>query len=128
MERVTGIGRIFFRAQNPKQLQAWYQEHLGIEPQADATQIFFWRERENPDAVGSTVWAPFPADTTYFGESGQQYMVNYRVRDLDALIEQLRAAGVQVDEKIQEMIYGRFAWGTDPEGNRFELWEPAPGN
>lgn len=109
--------RNFFRAQNSEQLQAWYQEHLGIEPQADGTQIFFWRERENADALGSTVWAPFPADTTYFGESGQQYMFNYRVRDLDAMLEQLRAAGASVDDKIEVLEgIGRFGWATDPEG------------
>ncbi len=73
-------------------LQAWYQQQLGIEPQVDGTQIFFWRERENPDALGSTVWASFPADTDYFGTTGKPFMFNYRVRNLDAMLEQLRAA------------------------------------
>ena len=72
-----------------------------------------------------TVWAPFPADTEYFGPSGQQTMVNFRVRDLDAMLEQLRAAGVVVDERVEEMEFGRFGWATDLEGNRFELWQPA---
>ena len=72
-----------------------------------------------------TVWAPFPADTEYFGPSGQQTMVNFRVRDLDAMLEQLRAAGVVVDERVEEIEFGRFGWATDLEGNRFELWQPA---
>ena len=72
-----------------------------------------------------TVWAPFAADTEYFGPTGQQSMVNFRVRDLDAMLDQLRAAGVAVDERVEEMEFGRFGWATDLEGNRFELWEPA---
>ncbi len=82
---------------------------------------------QNPDTLGSTVWAPFPADTNYFGASGQSHMFNYRVRNLDAMLEQLRAAGATVDENIQVMEFGKFGWATDPEGNRFELWEPAEG-
>lgn len=128
MERVTGIGGIFFKSKNPEQLQTWYQQHLGIELSADGTPMFFWRERENPDALASTVWAPFPADTDYFGTSGKPFMFNYRVRNLDAMLEQLRAAGATVDDNIQSMDgIGRFGWATDPEGNRFELWEPVSG-
>lgn len=127
MQRITGIGGIFFKAQNPTQLQEWYRAYLGIEPQPDGTPVLFWRERENPDALGSTVWAPFPADTDYFGASGQPFMFNYRVRNLEAMLEQLRAAGATVDENIHEMEFGKFGWATDPEGNRFELWEPAEG-
>lgn len=127
MERVTGIGGIFFKSANPAQLQEWYQQHLGIVPTADGTPVFYWRERENPDALASTVWAPFPADTNYFGSTGKPFMFNYRVRNLDAMLEQLRAMGATVDDKIEEMEFGRFGWATDPEGNRFELWEPAAG-
>jgi predicted enzyme related to lactoylglutathione lyase len=127
MERVTGIGGIFFKAENPQKLQEWYRAYLGIEPSADGTPLFYWRERENPDALGSTVWSPFPADTTYFGSPSARYMFNYRVRNLEAMLEQLRAAGATVDEKIHVMEFGRFGWATDPEGNRFELWEPATG-
>ncbi len=127
MERITGIGGIFFKAANPEQLQEWYRVNLGIEPTADGTPVLFWRERENPDALGSTVWAPFPADTDYFGASGQSHMFNYRVRNLEAMLEQLRAAAATVDENIHVMEFGKFGWATDPEGNRFELWEPAKG-
>lgn len=127
MERVTGIGGIFFKSDNPGQLQAWYRANLGIEPAPGGTVVLFWRERENPDALGSTVWAPFPADTDYFEPTRAPFMLNYRVRNLDAMLEQLRAAGAKVDDKIHEMEFGRFGWATDPDGNRFELWEPAPG-
>lgn len=127
MERVTGIGGVFFRAADPEELQRWYRENLGIEPDADGCVVFKWAEREPPHAPASSVWAPFDADTEYFGASGQQHMVNYRVRDLDAMVAQLRAAGATVDDKREESEYGRFAWATDPEGNRLELWQPPAG-
>ncbi len=75
----------------------------------------------------ATVWSAFPADTAYFGPGPSPFMVNYRVRNLDAMLAQLRAAGAQVDDKVEEYDYGRFGWAYDPEGNRFELWEPRPG-
>ncbi len=128
MARVTGIGGIFFRAEDPEALQAWYREHLGMEPDHQGYTIFWWRRRE-ADLPGSTVWAPFPADTTYFDptKSGQ-FMINYRVDDLDGVLKQLRAAGVEVDERIEEHPFGRFAWARDAEGNRFELWQPDDAN
>lgn len=128
MERVTGIGGVLFKAQDPAKLQEWYKQNLGIETSADGAQVFEWRERDNPDVVATTVWAPFPADTDYFKPSAASFMLNYRVRDLDAMLAQLRAAGVTVGEKIEVMEYGRFGWAMDPEGNRIELWEPAPGS
>jgi predicted enzyme related to lactoylglutathione lyase len=73
------------------------------------------------------VWSPFPGDTDYFGSAGQQGMVNYRISNLDAMLEQLRAAGVEVDDRVEEHEYGRFGWAVDPEGNRFELWQPPAG-
>lgn len=128
MERVTGIGGVFFKAKDTKKLKAWYQEHMGIEPDEQGYVVFLWRERENPDAKASTVWEAFPADTTYFGPERAQYMINYRVRNLDAMLAQLRAAGATVDDDIQVLdTIGRFGWATDPDGNRFELWEPAEG-
>ena len=116
-ERVAGIGGVFFRARDPDALKRWYGEQLGIELEDYGTTF-------TAAAGDQTVWAPFPADTDYFGDHGQQLMVNYRVRDLDAMLAQLRAAGVAVEEHLEEHEYGRFAWATDPEGNRFELWEP----
>jgi predicted enzyme related to lactoylglutathione lyase len=116
-EAVGGIGGVFFRTSNPDGLRAWYAEHLGIEMESWGT-MFTAKEGD------LTVWAPFAADTDYFGSPEQQLMVNFRVRDLDAMLAQLRAAGVEVVDRIEEQEYGRFGWATDPEGNRFELWEP----
>ena len=117
-EIVQGIGGVFFRARDPEALRAWYAERLGIDME-DYGTTFTAAEGDQ------TVWAPFAADTEYFGPTGQQSMVNFRVRDLDAMLDQLRAAGVAVDERVEEMEFGRFGWATDLEGNRFELWEPA---
>ena len=116
MERVDGIGGVFFRSRDPQALLAWYREHLGVEPDPGYDGTTF---RDGP-----TVWALFPADTGYFGPGGQSLMVNYRVRDLDAMLEQLRERGVPVEGLVHESEFGRFGWATDPEGNRFELWQP----
>jgi predicted enzyme related to lactoylglutathione lyase len=121
MERVTGIGGVFLRAKDAEALRAWYAEHLGIEISEWGGQQFMWTPG------GSTTWAVFAADTDYFGDRGQATMVNYRVPDLDAMLAQLRAAGVEVDDKIEEQEYGRFGWAVDCEGNRLELWEPPAG-
>ena len=86
--------------------------------------VFRWHERDEGASKASTVWAAFPADTKYFGKGSQTAMVNYRVEKLDAMLAQLRSAKAMVDDKIEESGYGRFAWVTDPEGNRIELWQP----
>jgi predicted enzyme related to lactoylglutathione lyase len=117
-EQVAGIGGVFFRARDPDALRAWYARHLGIAME-DFGTVFTAADGDQ------TVWAPFAADTDYFGRPEQQLMVNFRVRDLDAMLAQLRDAGVEVDEKVHEMEFGRFGWAVDPEENRFELWEPA---
>jgi catechol 2,3-dioxygenase-like lactoylglutathione lyase family enzyme len=125
MERITGIGGIFFRSSDPKALHRWYAKHLGL-PEGDFGAVIEWG---GDKGSGSTIWSPFPADTDYFGPSGQASMVNYRVSDLDAMLAQLRDGSVEVVGDIQEMEgIGRFGWGVDPEGNRFELWEPAEGS
>ena len=120
MERVTGIGGIFFRARNPEALVEWYRDHLGIEPHWPTGTAFMWGGEEG----GMTIWSPHAQDTGYFGRPDQQWMINYRVTDLDAMLAQLRAAGVAVDEKVEDSEYGRFGWAADPDGNRFELWQP----
>ena len=122
MERVLGIGGVFFRARDPAALGRWYEQNLGIELEEWGGKAF------EADAGDVTVWSPFSADTTYFGPSGREWMVNFRVRDLDAMLEQLRSTGVDVDEKRHEDENGRFGWAVDPEGNRFELWEPPAGD
>jgi predicted enzyme related to lactoylglutathione lyase len=127
MARVTGIGGIFLRAHDPKALGAWYAKHLGIKLTEWGGAKFLWSD-EVPPATGSTAWSLFPVNTAYFGPGTptgpQSAMVNYRVDDLDALLAQLEAAGVSIDPKRENASYGRFAWITDPEGNRLELWQP----
>lgn len=118
MQRVLGVGGIFFKARDPALLKAWYRDQLGV-PSDDGGELMFPAER----AAGPLVWAPFPSDTKYFEPSQSPFMINFRVKDLHAMLAQLRAAGATVDEKIVEESYGKFAWVMDPEGNRIELWE-----
>jgi predicted enzyme related to lactoylglutathione lyase len=120
MERVLGIGGAFFKARDPRALAAWYHEHLGVPLEADQTYATF----KSAGPAEQTVWSTFPADTEYFGPEPAPFMLNYRVRNLDAMRAQLRAAGVRVEDRVEEYEYGRFGWASDPEGNRFELWEP----
>ena len=124
MKRVTGIGGIFFKGQNAEQLRSWYREHLGIESEGDGGFSFEWREASNPEVPGQTVWSIFAGHTKYFDPSTADFMINYRVADLDALLSELRSEGVEVDDKIEESEYGNFGWIMDPEGNRIELWQP----
>lgn len=123
MERVIGLGGIFFKAQNPKKLREWYKKHLGMTPDEYGSVVFEWNH-QNSEKKGHTVWSLFPKDTDYFKPSGAPFMINYRVADLDKLLEQLRKEGVEVDDKVEEYEYGRFGWIMDPEGNRLELWQP----
>jgi len=120
MERVLGIGGLFFRARNPQALAQWYEDHLGIAQVPTDYDTPCWHQ-----SAGDTVFAPFEAATDYFGDRSQQWMVNFRVRDLDAMAAQLRAAGIAVD--MDETVHpnGRFARLSDPEGNPIELWEPS---
>ncbi len=129
-ERATGIGGVFFKARDPKTLGAWYRDKLGIAMMAPDQQfsIFRWREREDSERVGSTAWALFPSASTYFAPSQATFMIDYRVRDLDRMLAQLRAQGVDVESKVTEDFNGRFAWVVDPEGNKIELWEPKAGH
>ena len=118
-EKVTGIGGVFFKARDPNALTAWYRQHLGV-PVEDGHADFHWHDKDRPGQTGRTIWSIFPATTDYFGSA---IMINYRVANLDRLLEQLREAGIAV-EKVEDHDYGRFAWIIDPEGNRIELWEP----
>lgn len=116
MQKVTGIGGVFFRAKDPEALQAWYREHLGLTGLDPV-----WRQEE-----GATVFMPFAADTDYFGSAEQQWMINFRVADLDAMIAQLKAADIAVETRAEwDSEVGRFARIHDPEGNPIELWEPS---
>lgn len=120
MEKVLGLGGVFIRARNPKALAAWYCEMLGIDLVPGDYDTPSWQQ-----TAGACVFAPFDENTTYF-PPGQQVMLNFRVRSLDAMIGQLTAAGVEVTtDPDNPHPNGTFAWAHDPEGNRFELWEPA---
>lgn len=121
MARIIGIGGVFFRASDPKQLYAWYEKHLGLQG-AEGVVKLPWNEPTGPERF--TVWSVFPKDTDYFGPAKPSFMVNYIVDDLEGMLANLRAAGAEVDDKQEESEYGKFAWVTDPEGNRIELWEP----
>ena len=123
MKRVTGIGGIFFKAKDPDKLREWYRKHLGIESESWGGFAFQWRD-DPQNAHGSTVWSIFPDDTKYFEPSQKPFMINFRVEDLQRLLAQLRAEGVEVDSKSEESEFGKFAWVVDPEGNRVELREP----
>jgi len=120
MRRVIGLGGVFFKARDPEKLYAWYEKHLGITRVNPDAVIF----RNKGDESGITVWSIFPADTKYFEPSPAPLMLNYRVENLDALLDVLAAEGVFVDPKREEYEYGKFGWIMDPEGNRIELWEP----
>lgn len=124
MAKVTGIGGVFFKAQDAERMRAWYREHLGIDATPEGGAVFEWREASDPNKRGMTVWAVFPSDTRYFNPSRAPFMVNYRVANLKETLAELRAKGVPVDERVEESEFGRFGWITDPEGNRIELWEP----
>lgn len=119
IEKVTGIGGLFFRAKDPKALAAWYSDHLGVSLVPSKPGDSAWRQEAGP-----TAFQPFPEKSTYFGNDTKQWMVNFRVRDVDKMAAQLRAAGISV--AIDPKVYpnGRFARLSDPEGNAIELWEP----
>lgn len=127
MQRVTGIGGVFFKARDMEVMKAWYSKHLGIAIEVWGGTSFRWNSEQNPGGVGTTVWSLFKNDTTYFGAAGSPFMINYRVTDLDAVLAALRAEGCDVDEKSEASEYGKFGWVTDPEGNRIELWQPPEG-
>jgi predicted enzyme related to lactoylglutathione lyase len=120
MAKVTGLGGIFFKSRDPAALSAWYAQHLGL----DVEEWGGARFNEDAQRPGYTLWSPFAVDTGYFGPGTQPYMINFRVDDLDALLAQLRAAGVEVAERLEQSEFGRFGWVVDPEGTRVELWQP----
>ena len=120
MEKVTGIGGFFFRAHDPKALALWYEKHLGIALTPTGPGQEPWVQEAGP-----TAFNPFPETTKYFGDPKQMWMINFRVRDLDAMVKQLRAAGITVEDPKDFPPIGRFARTHDPEGNPIELWQPA---
>jgi len=127
MKRVTGIGGIFFKAKDPKAMQAWYKQHLGIDVQDWGGAAFEWNDADGKSAGGTTAWCIMPTSTDTFAPSTAPFMVNYRVADLRGLLKALREEGCNVLEKSDESEFGKFGWVIDPEGNKVELWEPPAG-
>jgi len=120
VEKVTGIGGLFFRSQNPESLARWYYERLGVTVTPTSYDDLPWQQQAGP-----TAFAPFPLQTEYFGDASQAWMVNFRVSNLERMVAQLRAAGVAVTIDPETYPNGRFARLCDPEGNPIELWEPS---
>jgi predicted enzyme related to lactoylglutathione lyase len=124
MKRVTGIGGIFFKSDDPEKLYRWYADHLGIQRDETTAVTFHSRDADDPTKKDRTIWAIFPKRTEYFGPGNSTFMMNYRVENLDALLETLAKESVEIDPRRENHEYGRFAWIVDPEGHRIELWEP----
>jgi predicted enzyme related to lactoylglutathione lyase len=127
MKRVTGIGGIFFKANNPVELRAWYKKHLGVDVQDWGGTAFPWSDSEGKPTAGSTVWCISGADGEQFTPSKSSFMINYRVEDVDAVLKLLREEGCNVLDKTDNSEYGKFGWVLDPEGNKVELWQPPLG-
>ncbi|MGB1268708.1 MAG: VOC family protein [Flavobacteriaceae bacterium] len=120
-KRVTGLGGVFFKSDNPTETKNWYKTHLGLNTD-DYGCTFWWKDTDGNDAT--TQWSPFKNDTNYFEPSKKDFMMNFRVHDLKALLEVLKEEGVTIVGEIQEYDYGKFGWILDPDGNKVELWEP----
>ena len=123
MKKVTGIGGVFFKCKDPNKLKEWYKTHLGFDTNGYGVN-FEWRENEDSTKKGSTAWSPFSETTKYFEPSTKDFMINYRVENLEALVEQLKTEGVTIVDKIESYDYGKFIHIIDLEGNKIELWEP----
>ncbi len=121
--RVIGIGGVFLKSPDRDRLVSWYRDNLGFNHEPSGVE-FKWRAYDRPEAEHRTVWAIFPKTSTYFDPSHAQFMINYIVDDLDAILEKLGRNGVKIDPKREAYDYGRFAWIYDPDGNKIELWEP----
>ncbi len=122
MKKVTGIGGIFLKCKDPKAVNDWYKTHLGFDTTPYGTS-FEWLEKDSGNE-GITQWNPFPEDTDYFQPSEKDFMINYRVDNLEALILELKTQGIEMLDEVATYSYGKFAHIIDPEGNKIQLWEP----
>ena len=123
MKKVTGIGGIFFKCKDPDKMREWYQTHLGLNTNQYGA-VFEWRQGADATKKGFTQWSPFAETTKYFEPSARDFMINYRVENLEELVEQLKKEGVTITDKIETVEYGKFVHILDAEGNKIELWEP----
>ena len=122
MKKVTGIGGVFFKCNDPQAMNEWYAKNLGV-PTGEYGATFEWRQAEDPTKKGITQWSTFPETTKYFQPSTKDFMINYRVENIEELVEQLKKDGVTVIDEIKTYDYGKFVHILDPEGNSIELWE-----
>lgn len=123
MKKVTGLGGIFFKCDDPKSMNAWYVQNLGL-ANSEYGVTFEWRDADDLSKKGTTAWCTFPQDTKYFNPSAKPFMINYRVENMVALLEELKKNNVTIVDEIAEYDYGKFVHIMDPEGNIIELWEP----
>jgi catechol 2,3-dioxygenase-like lactoylglutathione lyase family enzyme len=125
MKRAIGIGGIFFKSDNPKKLAAWYKKHLGIPiDESYGGYTFDWQDDEQRPGKGFTIWSPFKKDTDYLNPSEKEFMFNFIVEDLEALLDVLESEGIEQVGKMEDTEFGKFAWILDPEDHKVELWEP----
>ena len=124
MKRVTGIGGIFFKVKDKESTLKWYKNHLGVNSE-DLGTTFHWCEKEDPAKEGYTAWSPFKEATDYFEPAKKDFMINYRVENLDELLMELKKEGIAIVGGPVKEEYGKFAWIMDPDGNKIELWEPS---
>jgi len=122
---VTGIGGVFFKSKNPKLTKEWYSKHLGIESDKYGSKFLWNSTNTEAEQMGTTVWSPMESDTKYYAPSEREFMINYRVENLVALLAELKTEGVEQIGEMESFEYGKFAWIMDPDGTKIELWEPA---
>lgn len=123
MKKVTGIGGIFFKTKDPEKMKDWYGKNLGLTTN-EYGSVFEFRKSEAPNEKAYSVWSPFKADTDYFEPSEKEFMINYRVENIEKLVANLKEAGVTICDEIETYEYGKFVHILDPENNKIELWEP----
>lgn len=123
MKKVTGIGGVFFKAKDPELIKKWYGDHLGLTTDQYGS-AFEWRISDNKEAKGFTQWSPFKDNTDYFRPSEKDFMINFRVADIEILVVQLKEEGITILDEIEEFEYGKFVHILDPENNKIELWQP----
>jgi len=124
MKKVTGVGGIFFKTKDPEKIKEWYNKNLGLVTN-EYGSVFEFRESDKPENKAYSVWSPFKDDTDYFQPSEKEFMINYRVENIEALVEELQKSGVTICDEIETYEYGKFVHILDPENNKIELWEPA---
>lgn len=123
MKKVTGIGGIFFKCKNPEEMKNWYSTNLGLKTN-EYGSLFEFRNSDRPEEINYLQWSVFKENSNYFDPSEKGFMINYRVENIDSLVQELRTAGVTICDEIESFDYGKFVHIMDPEGNKIELWEP----